>query len=176
MRYLSLPRPIRSLHQHLDGIKDICFYLGIPILLFMFMHFSFEIAKQTIATAQVVEQLDQDQAHRDKAVQDLKDDNAHQTLLMCKIFLTGQIELSDQDTVIVEDICRDRITKLSQPQPQATTAPSGQQSAEPSHSSVATPGQSGTMPVKEAPQSSPTPVKRVQNTLDDILNVLNPLN
>lgn len=71
------------------------------------------------------------------AVADLKEDNAQQTIILCKLILGGRVELSGDDVAEIERICQERIQQLNATN--ITGAISGQPGTSPSTSTSSPP-------------------------------------
>lgn len=60
----------------------------------------------------------------DNAVKDLKDDNAQQTVILCTLILSNNVEVKQEDTSKIEAICKQKIQQSTGTN--ADTAPASQ--------------------------------------------------
>jgi hypothetical protein len=108
-----------------------------------------------------------------KAVEELKEDNAQQTVILCNLILGGRINLSGEDAAEVERICQERIA--ANVNRQQVIAPDS--AAPPAIYTTPTPNNEQQKPATPEPQA-PTPEQPeesgiVEGVIDRIRNLFN---
>lgn len=101
------------------------FLILLSVLIFGFISLGFQKDNRTIledtkrisADTKLITQDTERIANKiDDAVSDLKNDNAQQTVILCKLILSGNVTVTGEDAEEVERICQDRITQNQEEQ------------------------------------------------------------
>jgi hypothetical protein len=103
--------PFGKISHHLSMIKEVVVYLGIPLLIFMFMHYNIEVGKQTTATQDIVKS----QGRILNAIQNATLDNRLNSdqktnLIICML----QVPIAQRNTDVLTS-CRNQAANTSEP-------------------------------------------------------------
>lgn len=158
---------LNRLHRILPGIRDFVVYMGMPILLLMFMHFNIEVAKQTKATNSIVAS----QTKILNAIRAATDDNkltAEQksNLIICML----QVPVEQRSDDVLQG-CRKQAETTLVASASGNTSQNQSSSVGTNPSSQPTPATTTTQPNNSQPPESPQPT-----VLQRILDFINPFN
>lgn len=112
------------IHRHYDGVKltlaiVTLFILVIGLLLQnqVLLRQSENTEKAVNETQQTTEQLKRFTQSVAGAVDELKEDNKRQTIILCTIILRGNLELSAEDAQSIQQICEQEVERALEEEP-----------------------------------------------------------